>query len=128
MAKQFLVSERDADRIEAMLRWYERNRAAKPFRRRQILAAGGAGSTLKLAYIAENPHNDATILINLVVNGVEQTEGDNAGIEATVIIANGTRLDFAVPWLSTGQPVIAQRVEGTWYVQPPFNAARDFTS
>jgi len=41
MAKQYVISERDYNRIQQMLRWYERSRNPAEFFRRRNISAGG---------------------------------------------------------------------------------------
>jgi len=129
MAKSYLLSERDRNTFASMVRWWSRNRQAKPFRRRPVYSGAGAAGSIYYAWIAENPHNDATILIDLAgPDGVRQTTGDQAGIEAQALIANGIRLDQAWPKLSQDQPVLVAKLSGTYYLIPPFNTAVSHTT
>jgi len=55
MAKQYILSERDYQRLQAMLRWFERDRPKNTLRR--LPKTSGGGGAMGKTYIAEVDSN-----------------------------------------------------------------------
>lgn len=102
-----------------------------------VFPATRAGGGMRIAKCTENPKAQDYIVVNLYDDsGVEQTEGDEAGVNAYALIASGTRLDRCVPRLAEDMLVYvnqinwlnaSEEVEARWFLMPPFQASRDYT-
>ena len=122
MAKGFLLSKRDASRLQKMLRWFDKRVETRYQRRRRHGGAGG-GSDIRIAYCktASPDSDEIDVFLGTDTTGQEVT--------AKALIVNGTSLMYSAPFLKDGDPVFVSKVTvdetSTWHIiGVPFNGAR----
>lgn len=157
-----ILSKRDAERLQRMLRAFEHNTDTRYQRRRhKNRGGGGGGKEFNVAYCAEDAPDRDEILCYLgadllawdiartyitdewvIVGGVEYKslqddnlnhivtetswweEGTAPTITVKCLIANGTSLIRAGPFLKKGQDIPVEKIGDDWYCTNLFAGAR----
>lgn len=117
MAKQYLISEFDYNRIQVMLRAFEQGTLKPQTRRRGISIGGGGSSGIRKAFVKTTPTTTTTVDCYL--------NTDATGKEVTVtceITGGGTKLNEANPRLVDGCMfyVVYDSVDKLWRSLFPF--------
>ncbi len=121
MAEGVLLSKRDADRLQAMLREFEKNKPAPRFRRDR----GGRGSqNIKLAKTQEAAQTDGEISVKLLDSSLNET----APAFDVFVFPDGAATDFTSDYIlsdtgaamASGKQIeIFKAVNGSWYMVSP---------
>jgi len=115
-----LLSQRDHDRLQALLRSYENGQLNRPRELRRRRVAGDGGTSIRKAYCKDFGEVSNTVICYL--------DTDLTGEEITVEceIVGGTALISAVPRLEVGKLLWVTNDSGTWrHVGIPFNGSED---
>ncbi len=117
MAKGFLLSERDKNRVQRMLRWWDKRVDIRYQRRRRH---GGGGTVLHNAYAKAAAGVGTTIVCFL------DTDATGDEITVTISIAGGSDLNSALPRLEDGTLLTVWKDGDTWRnAGNPFQASGD---
>ena len=86
--------------------------------RPSALSSGGA---IRLAFCKTDAPNSNVITCYL--------DADSSGeeIEVTCLIHNSTRLDYAIPYLSDGDPIFVVQIDNVWYSWP-YQGVKDYSA
>lgn len=123
MSNGVLISSNDAQRLQNMLRWFEHGGRHPKYRRRGGVSGGGT-KQVRRVISTEAATNNNHITCNLYnSNGVEQTSGDESGIEVYCSICGGSALDEAIPRLQDNKDLFVVKLpydnagtpEDRWY-------------
>ncbi len=98
MAKEFLVSQKDHDRLQKMLRAFENGEFTQIQHRRRSIAVGGGKGLFRKAYVRITPGETETVECYL--------DTDDTGEEITVtceITGGGAKLNEVMPRLTNGR-------------------------
>ena len=112
----WLLSNRDAERTEQVVRRVERLTQPDMIRRRRP-AVGGDG-TICRARVKTTPGAVATVVCNL-------TDADGEEVTVTCDICNGTALNAASPRLAEGDYIAVYQEAGTWRCATTFQTTED---
>jgi len=121
MAK-YVLSERDSQRLQRMLSWFERHSGGPQHRRRNITASGRQLRRAKIQTVA--PTDDKDKLSVKLLDSAGEVTGD--AFLATPVMHLGTNdLDGDIwPSYSADDIVpVFKDVDGTWYVDQTFDDA-----
>ncbi len=117
-----LLSDRDAARLQDMLRWYDNHVDIRYQRRRLHGRGGGGGTTLHKAYAKAAAGAAGYIVCYL------DSDSHVAADEVTVYceVAGGTNLNAAFPLLADGDMITVWQDGDTWRnAGNPFIASQD---
>jgi len=116
MAREYVLSERDYQRMQNALRWYERNKNPHELLRRRNVTIGGGGGNIKKAYCktAAPASDEIVCYLNTDVTGEE--------ITVKCLITGGTKLDEAIPLLVISHIILVEKIDDVWWCLYPFQA------
>lgn len=113
MTQQYVISERDFQRIQQMLRWFEHERKpAPPQRRGRGGGGGGSGGGNRRAKVQEAAGADNHISVKLCnSDGLESGGAFDVNCEIT----GGDALNAAIPKLDVGSFISIYAVGNSWF-------------
>lgn len=118
MAEQFVLSKRDYERFQAVLRWAERNKNLRQHHRRRNITP--TTNRMRKAYCKNDAGAGTTITCYL------DTDGTGTEITVTCSVAQGgSALNAAVPRLKDGDLIFVSKIGATWYCTMIFMPSED---
>ena len=120
MAKQYILSERDYNRIQDALRWVERNKNLRPQYRRRGGNVGGGGSSgiARRAKTQEAATATGKISVKLL-DAAGDVTGDAVDVYAFADKAANDMSDY-LPTLALNDYVLVSKLnDGEWYLVNP---------
>tara|TARA_Y100000310_G_scaffold262600_1_gene272311 strand:- start:1237 stop:1593 length:357 start_codon:yes stop_codon:yes gene_type:complete len=106
MSKQYALSERDYHRVQALLRFFDRQRAnIHPDYRRRSIAVAESGLQKAYAAAAAGGTNKIACTLNTT---------DGAAITVSCNIFGGSALNNAIPRIASGNLLTVWNDSGTW--------------
>ena len=120
-----VLSERDYEKLQEMVRWWERNKNLQPIPQRRRNIAVDSGRRTRIAYCKDDAGAAQTIDCYL--------DTDATGTEITVhcnVAQGGANLNAVLTRLKDGDPIFVEKIwDGTnnywWCVGLPFMPSED---